>query len=235
MELSAAKAIVTGGAAGIGRGIADLLISERASVVVADVDDETGKQTAAEIGARFVHADVTRAEDLRRLFDDAERELGGINVVVNNAGGVEGESYPDAPVERWTAVLELNLHSVMLATQLALERMQAGVVVTIASVAALGDTPHPAPEYAAAKAAVVRLTSALRARDGVRLTCVCPDSTRTPAMERTLASRPPGFDPGPMLEPNEVAAVVADLIRDDSARGRVVVVRAGEPVRVIAG
>ena len=234
MEISGARAIVTGGAAGIGRGISELLIQEGARVVIADVDEQTGRRAAAEIGASFIRADVTKDEDLRRLFDEAELALGGISVVVNNAGGVEGPSYPMAPAEEWSAVIDLNLRAVMRVTQLALDRIEAGVVVSIASVAGLGDETHAAPEYAAAKAGVVRLTSAVGAHGGVRLVCVCPDSTRTPAMARTLAARPPGFDPGPMLEPGEVAEVVAGLIRDDSARGRVVLVRAGAPVQVIA-
>jgi NAD(P)-dependent dehydrogenase (short-subunit alcohol dehydrogenase family) len=234
MKLSSAKAIVTAGAAGIGRGIAELLVRKGAQVVIADIDTQTGKQTASEIGATFIQVDVTRDEDLKRLLDEAEHVLGTINVFVNNAGGVEGESYPLAPVNRWATVLELNLRSVMVATQLALERIETGVVVAIASVAALGDEPHAAPEYAAAKAGVVRFITALRTHDGVRLVCVCPDSTRTPAMIRTLASKPPGFDPGPMLEPSDVAAAVVQLIRDETACGRVLLVRAGEPIRVIA-
>ena len=234
MEVKEAKAIVTGAAAGIGRAVAELLAELDAAVVVADVDDEAGHRTAAHIGASFVHADMTSDEDVSRLFDEAERRLGGIEVFVNNAGGVDDPHYPLAPVAQWSAVLDLDLRSVLLATQLALERIEAGVVVAISSVAALGNEPHAAPEYAAAKAAVVRFVTALPARDDVRLVCVCPDSTRTPAMERTLASKPPGFDSGLMLEPRDVAETVVDLIRDDEARGRVLCVRAGEPVQTIS-
>jgi len=234
VDVNGAKAIVTGAAAGIGRGISEVLAQHGAHVVVADVDVETGRRTAIEIGGTFVQVDMTRDSDVRRLFEEAQTELGGIDILVNNAGGVDDPNYPLAPVEKWGSVLDLNLRSVMLATQMALERIESGVVVAVASVAALGDAPHGAPEYGAAKAAVVRLTSALQTQGGVRLACVCPDSTRTPAMERTLASKPSDFAPGPMLQPTDVGEAVLDLIRDDSAAGRVVVVRAGEPTRVIA-
>ena len=168
---------------------------------------------------------------MRRRYHPRVSVLAFAAMVITLFGSIPAAAQTDPRLVLQQLIDAVNRDDV--ATQLALDRMQAGVVVTIASVAALGGDPHPAPEYAAAKSGAVRLTSALRARDGVRLVCVCPDSTRTPAMERTLATKPAGFEPGPMLEPREVAAAVVDLIRDDTACGRVIVVRAGEPIQII--
>jgi NAD(P)-dependent dehydrogenase (short-subunit alcohol dehydrogenase family) len=100
-----------------------------------------------------------------------------------------------------------------------------GVIVNVSSVAGLGLEPYDAPDYAAAKAAVVRLTASLANHDGVRVTCVCPDWVDTPAVRQSLAeltdaerARVP-----PLVPADEIAGIVLELVRDDSAAGRVVV------------
>src|ERR687885_53706 len=106
--------------------------------------------------------------------------------------GVADPVYPEAPIERWGRVLDVNLRAAMLSTQLALEplrRRGGGAIVNVASVAGLGAGAHGAPEYAAAKAGVVRLTGALRslAAEGIRVNAICPDYVDTPAVRRGLA------------------------------------------------
>src|SRR5712691_5351974 len=149
---------------GIGLSVAKALADAGATVVLADRDSESGKRAAAEVGGAFVRADVAVDAELRRMIETAERAGGGLDVLVNNAGGVDEPLYPEAPVEHWERVLAVNLRAVMLATQLALEplrRRGGGAIVNVASLAGLGAGPHGAPEYAAAKAGVVRLTAAL--------------------------------------------------------------------------
>ena len=166
MDVAGRVAIVTGGAAGIGRAIAERLRSEGATVIVADV---------VEAQAPFVHVDMSEPEDVRRLFE----QLDGLDVLVNNAGGV---------FETWRKTIDVNLNGLVLATQLAFDAMDGdGVIVNVSSVAALGTRSYDAPDYAAAKAAVVRFTSALANHDGVRVNCVCPDWVDTPAVQRSLA------------------------------------------------
>jgi NAD(P)-dependent dehydrogenase (short-subunit alcohol dehydrogenase family) len=237
VELAGKTALVTGAAMGIGLAVAQALARDGAQVVVADRESEAGKQAAAEVGGLFVRADVADDDDVRRMIATAERLGGGLDVLVNNAGGVEGPYFPEAPVEQWTNVLDVNLRAVMLATQLALEplrRRGGGAIVNVSSVAGIGGGPHDAPEYAAAKAGVVRLTGALKslAAEGIRVNAVCPDWVDTPAVRRGLEAmsvEERGAVPG--LVPTEaIAGGVLDLVRDDSLAGRVLVWFAeGEP------
>jgi 3-oxoacyl-[acyl-carrier protein] reductase len=230
VELTGKIAIVTGGAMGIGLAVARALADEGAQVVVADRDSEAGRQAAAEVGGLFVRADVSEDDELRRMIATAERFGGGLDVLVNNAGGVEEPLFPEAPVEHWERVLDVNLRAVMLATQLgvaAMRRRGGGAVVNVASVAGLGAGPHDAPEYAAAKAGVVRCTAAMRwlAEEGIRVNAICPDYVDTPAVQRSLAHMSEDDRKNvPQLVPAEaIAGDVLGLLRNDSLAGRVLV------------
>lgn len=225
MDVQGKAAIVTGGAAGIGRAIAKALAAAGAEVVLADVDDEAGPRTAEELGGRFVHADAVVDDDLRALIGGVP-ELG---ILVNNAGGAPEPYYPEAPVEHWSRTLDLNLRSAMVGTQLALETMTAGgAIVNVSSIAGYGLSPHDAPEYAVAKAGM-RLAGALGETRGVRVSCVCPDWVDTPAVQRSLASmtEEERADVPELVSADEIARIVLDLIRDDTSGGRVVVRPAG--------
>jgi NAD(P)-dependent dehydrogenase (short-subunit alcohol dehydrogenase family) len=230
MELAGKLAIVTGAAMGIGFAAARALAEAGAQVVVADRDLEAGTQAASELDGLFVRADVSVDDELRRLFATAERLGGGLDVLVNNAGGVEDPYYPAAPVEHWQHVLEVNLRAVMLATQLALDplrRRGGGAIVNVASVAGLGTGPHRAPEYAAAKAGVVRFTGALGslAAEGIRVNAICPDYVDTPALRRSLSRMNEAQRAAlpELVSPSAIAEGVLDLIRDDTLSGRILV------------
>ena len=242
MDLEGKTAIVTGAAAGAGRAIAQRLGREGVAVVVADIDPEHGKQTVRQIQAEegratFVRADVRIGGDLPNLMEVAERTYQGLDILVNNAGGgghVEPH-YPAASPLQWGATLDLNLRGAMLATQLALAPMRrrgAGAVVNIASTGGLGFGPHQSPEYAAAKAGLIRFTSSLagmREAMGVRVNCVVPDwiaTERTVAELAGMREQVRAVTPAPIpLE--EVADAVAACIGDDRLAGRVMVLCAG--------
>src|SRR5882757_11302110 len=190
MRIDGKRAVVTGAAVGTGRAIAQRLAAEGAEVVLADIDEEAGAETRRSIGpaATFVRSDMRD--------DDAVAELLACHpdILINNAGGGPQlrPCFPDADVARWTASLELNLRAPMLATQLALEPMRragGGVVINLGSTAGLGYQPHVSPEYSAAKAALIRLTSTLgvlQESHQVRVNCVVPDWVAT---ERGLAEQ----------------------------------------------
>ena len=232
MELTGKVAVVTGAAVGIGRALARQLGAEGCAVVVADVDAANGARTAELIGptAVFVPVDVRSDGDLSAMVAAAVRRFGGLHVLINNAGGGGhvAPHFPDAPTEVWGATLELNLTSAMRATQLALEPMRNagdGVVVNIASVAGVETGVYQSPEYAAAKAGLVRFTSAAGALPGARVNCVVPGwiATERAAAElaaMTRAERAAAPIPVPMAD---VADAVVELVRDDAAAGRVVV------------
>ncbi|HSC49611.1 MAG TPA: SDR family oxidoreductase [Gaiellaceae bacterium] len=229
MEIRGQIAVVTGAAAGIGRAVAQALAAEGAAVVVADVDSDGGRRVAHDLGGRFVHADVLVDAELRALIDAAE----GLGILVNNAGGAPAPYYPDAPVEHWSRTLDLNLRSAMVATQLALDAMAGGgAIVMVSSIAGHGLAPHRAPEYAAAKAGLMRLTGALAPlaeTRGVRVSCVCPDYVDTPSVRRSLAamSAEERASVPELVSAQEIAHLVLDLIRDESSAGRVLVRPAG--------
>jgi NAD(P)-dependent dehydrogenase (short-subunit alcohol dehydrogenase family) len=126
VELTGKVAVVTGGAMGIGLAVAQALSDAGAQVVVADRDSEAGQQAALDVGGLFVRTDVSANDELRRMVTTAERFGGGLDVLVNNAGGVDEPFFPDAPVEHWEHVLDVNLRAVMLATQLTSTRRPFG-------------------------------------------------------------------------------------------------------------
>lgn len=235
MDLHGKTALVTGGAVGIGAGIAERLAAEGMDVVIADLDGEAGAETAEGLGGSFVRADMATPDGVRAAVDAAGARLG---VLVSNAGGVVEPYFPAAG---WGYTLDLNLRAVMLATQLVLDPMAAaggGAIITIASVAGLGTTSHDAPEYAAAKAGLMRFTACLaplRDSIGVRANCICPGLVDTPSSRKsrarlTLAQQ---ADLPPALTPADIAAAAMRFLADDTLAGRIMVCRGGEPNRLL--
>jgi NAD(P)-dependent dehydrogenase (short-subunit alcohol dehydrogenase family) len=237
MDLAGATALVTGGADGIGAGITERLAAEGMRVVVADLDQAAGEATAGRTGGTFIRADVATEAGVRTAMDAARQPPGWLRVVVNNAGGIEDPCYPAADPAKWERTLDLNLRAVMLATQLALGPMRqhgGGAIINIASVAGLGTTSHGSPEYAVAKAGVIRLTACLapwREEFGVRANCICPGLVDTPASRRSRARLTPAERVAlpPALTPADIAAAAMEFLADDSLAGRIMVCRGGEP------
>src|SRR6478752_1740849 len=224
VDLAGRAALVTGGAAGIGAAIAADLRAAGARVAIADRD-----------GAD-IQVDLSRPGEARRMIAEAVEQLSGLDVLVNNAGGYSAPTYPAN--EDWRAALELNLLSVMEAIQHALPALaaRAGCVVNVSSSAALGSDPYAGVEYAVAKAAMIRLTTALGTTNGVRINCVCPHTVATEAVLRALETRTPAEiapPPPTVLEVSDVVASVRRLIEDDSIRGSVLVLTGGEQPRFL--
>jgi NAD(P)-dependent dehydrogenase (short-subunit alcohol dehydrogenase family) len=241
MELDGVTAVVTGGADGIGAGIAERLAAEGMHVVVADLDESAGQATAARIGGSFVRTDAAALPSVRAAIEVARRQPGRIGVLVNNAGGFEGPCFPVADPAEWEYTLDLNLRTVMFATQLVLAPMAeggGGAIINVASVAGLGTTSHDSPEYATAKAGVVRFTACLaplRDTMGVRANCICPGLVDTPSSRRSRARMQPAERAAlpPVLTPADIADAAMEFLTDDTLAGRIMVCRGGEPSRLL--
>lgn len=236
MDLPGKVSVVTGAAMGIGKGIARQLGRAGAAVVIADINENAAKATVAEfqkagLDARFLHPDVARDEDVATVIDFAADEFGSLDIFVNNAGiGMNGV-IPGTPPEVWSHVLHVFLRQYMLGTQLAIRAMEGrgGAVVNIASSAGVGFAPQAWPEYAAAKAGVIRFTACMapqRDQANVRVNCICPGWVATEAVRASTSAlsdeqKRQRDIPDPMLTPDDIGEAVIQFVRDDSLFGRV--------------
>jgi NAD(P)-dependent dehydrogenase (short-subunit alcohol dehydrogenase family) len=247
MRIEGRVAIVTGaGAEGAGRAIALALARRGASVIVADIDPVGGTETvqrieAADGRAAFVRADLRVGDDVEGMVAFAEQTFGGVDILVNNAGTTWRPHFPDGTPEHWGAALDLNLRGPMLAIQVALRVMRrrgGGSVVNISSVAGLGYAVHDSPEYAAAKAGLIRLTATLAPlaeTDNVRVNCVVPHWIATEGVRREISAMSPQqrAEVPRLLEPSGVAEALVGIVEDDALAGRVLVMWCEEPPHLI--
>jgi NAD(P)-dependent dehydrogenase (short-subunit alcohol dehydrogenase family) len=197
MLLPGKVAVVTGGGRGIGRAIARRFAAEGAAVLVAARTESEVRSVAAEIEtnggrAAYVTGDVSREADCAHLVSVAEGTLGGVSILVNNAG----DYGPVKPVEEiapeeWDRVIGAHLRGAFLLTRLVLPGMyarRAGTILNISSLSAKSAFPWSAA-YASAKAgmlALTRVTAAESARRGVRVNAICPGPVTETKMSREL-------------------------------------------------
>jgi NAD(P)-dependent dehydrogenase (short-subunit alcohol dehydrogenase family) len=215
VSLSGKVVAITGGARGIGKATATDLVRTGATVAIGDLDLELARATATELGAS-VHAyelDVTDRESVRAFLDSVERDLGPLDVMINNAGIMPLGSFlaeTDASAERQ---FDINVHGVIFGMKEALPRMlerRRGHIVNIASLAGKAGFPHAAT-YCATKHAVVGLSEAVRAetRDsGIEISVVMPALVNTELGSGVNAGRAVK-----KLEPEEVAREIVSALR----------------------
>ncbi len=181
LGLAGRTAFVTGGSAGIGYGIAEALIEEGASVAVCGRDPDRLGEAARRLGAYGVEADVTDHDRLRAAIDEAAERLGGLDLLVANAGGSQGGDLLDSTPEDWAATYALNVLHAAHAVRCAVphfDRRGGGSVLVISSIT--GWKPGPKSSYASAKAAEIHLAATLAqelAGHGVRVNALSPGST----------------------------------------------------------
>ncbi|HEY8768652.1 MAG TPA: SDR family oxidoreductase [Dehalococcoidia bacterium] len=245
-------AIVTGAGSGIGRATAIALATAGACVVVADVNEDGGRETVSQIEgaggkASFSHVDVRDRGELDAMVAHAEKMYGGLDIIHNNAGvGTPRPIFPDARIEDWERTLFIDLWAVIAGTQAAvpaLKRHGGGVVVNTASIAGLiGYLPDPI--YAAAKHGVVGFTRSLgylQAEAKIRVNCVCPGVVDTPMVrmadrnltEADLAQREAFLKNLPLIAPQTIAEAVLELVSNESLNGVAMAVTYGRPPRIV--
>jgi NAD(P)-dependent dehydrogenase (short-subunit alcohol dehydrogenase family) len=233
MRLKEKVAIVTGGGVGIGRAIAEIFAREGARVVVADLNEETGRGTEAAIQtrggeARFVHTDVSQFEDAQRLVDRTLEAFGRLDILVNNAGIYTRGDVVDTSVAAWNRLLSVNLTGVFLCCKAAIPALRqagGGSIVNISSSVGWHYAAPGIAAYAASKFGVTGLTKAMACDhlgDNIRVNCICPGPTDTPLLR---ASRSPeDFQAfvkaqhiGRLGSPEEIAAAALFLASDEAS------------------
>jgi len=192
MRLADKVALITGGASGIGRATALLFAHEGAAVSVVDLDEAGGQavaQAIVEDGGRaiFVRCDVSLASDCQRAVQQTVDELGGLDILFNNAGIVRRATVLETTEAEWDRVMAVNVKSIFLLSKYAIPVMaQAGGGVIINTASGWGLVGgYKAAAYCASKGAVVLLTKAMALDHGeqnIRVNCICPGDTDTPML-----------------------------------------------------
>jgi NAD(P)-dependent dehydrogenase (short-subunit alcohol dehydrogenase family) len=222
------RALVTGGTSGIGVAIVERLLRDGAAVVFTGRDEERGDFIAAETGATFVRADARDAEDTTRSVREAAEALGGLDLLVLNAGVTEAAKLAETTDEAWDALVETNLIAAYRYAREALPRLRedGGAIVAISSDAGVWAAPEVAA-YSVTKRALnglVQMLAIEAAPSGVRVNAVCPGAT-APGMVTTTEGRDGELDTDAWLRPpvrrvgtgGDVAAAVSFLASEDAA------------------
>lgn len=206
-------ALVTGGCSGIGLAIAERFQADGMQVAVLDLDRPAARQVAAEHGLTFIGADLSKREDCRRAIDETVAALGGLDVLVNNAGFQHIDPVADFPEDTWDTMIHVMLTAPFLLSKYAwpyLTRSGQGRIINVASIHGHVASPFKSA-YISAKHGVIGLTrtAALEAGDqGLTVNAICPGYVRTPLVENQIAdqARTRGISPEEveqkvMLEP----------------------------------
>jgi NAD(P)-dependent dehydrogenase (short-subunit alcohol dehydrogenase family) len=203
MELEDRTAVVTGGSRGIGRRIAERLLEEGARVVISGKSEEKGRRALEEMAAGdravFMSADARSQADTERLIDFAVETFGGVQILVNNAGGSSGFALvADLSDEAWQEAADWNLNSAFWAIRRSLPHMVAagwGRIINISSLESKGHITPTASHYGTFKVALNWLTRAVAIEygtSGITANSICPGAVETDLMQVTGAENAAG-------------------------------------------
>jgi NAD(P)-dependent dehydrogenase (short-subunit alcohol dehydrogenase family) len=225
-------AVVTGGCSGIGLASVRRLAAEGATVVVGDLDEARGPEVAAEVGGLFRRTDVTKEDEVHRLFADAQSSYGSVDIAFNNAGisPPDDDSILLTELDAWRRVQEVNLTSVYLCCRAVLPYMLEqgrGSIINTASFVAVMGAATSQISYSASKGGVLSLSRELGvqfARQGVRVNALCPGPVNTPLLTELFAADPEQaarrlvhIPMGRFADAEEIANAVLFLASDESS------------------
>lgn len=223
--LEGQRALVTGGASGIGRATARRMAEEGATVAVVDINADAVHEVADELGGTAHVADVGEPEALRRAVDAAAEAMGGLTTLFNNAGTGSQSPLHEWTPEEWDRLIRINLTGVYLGFRAAVPHIRAaggGSIVSTASISGTRPAAGEAP-YSAAKAGVAAITASAALEYGpeIRVNAVSPGMILTPLTEPLLQFLPHERDRflsatpvGRIGEPEDIADVVVFLCSD---------------------
>lgn len=226
-RLAGKVALVTGGASGMGAAHARAIVAEGGRVVVADIADDNAAKVVADLGdsAIAVHLDVTSAEEWTAAVDAAVSAFGKLDVLVNNAGILNGAALDDVTEAQWDLTMAINVKSVFLGMRAALPALRAAApasIINISSAAGLQGVSGMHP-YTASKFAVRGLTKSAAielADQGVRVNSVHPGNISTPMTAGLARADEPVKDTNlrtRAADPSEVSAMIVFLASDESS------------------
>jgi NAD(P)-dependent dehydrogenase (short-subunit alcohol dehydrogenase family) len=228
-SLKGKTGFVTGGARGIGRGIAAGLVEAGARVAIVDIDFERARETSEELtklGSECfpIRADVTKKDQVGGMVQQVLSRWGRLDIAVNNAGTCRNVPAEEMSEADWDVVVDLNLKAVFLCSQAAGKAMidqKSGSIINIASMSAqIVNYPQPQVSYNAAKAGVVHLTRSMAAewaQYGVRVNAISPGYVNTDLLQPAKALHPIWIDRTPQKrigEPWEIAGMAVYLASD---------------------
>ncbi|RZA19171.1 MAG: SDR family oxidoreductase, partial [Proteobacteria bacterium] len=245
-RLEGKKAIITGGDSGIGRAVAIAFAREGADVLIAYLnEDDDARDTAKWVEkagrkAVLVAGDIGQPKHCRKIIDKAVKELGGVDILVNNAAyQMTFEEFTDIPDEEWDKTFRTNIHAIFYLSKAAVPHLEnGGVIINTTSVNA--DQPNPTLlPYATTKGAIHNFTGGLAealAPKGIRVNCVAPGPVWTPLIPSTM---PPeevkdfgkSYPMGRPAQPAELAPVYVMLASDEASyvSAATVAVTGGKP------
>jgi len=191
-------ALITGGASGLGRGIAQRFCEEGATTFISDINDELGGTTAASLGAHYIHQDVAEEDHWQAVIQDILDQAGRLDILVNNAGIFSSCPVDETPLAQWQQVMDINLTGVFLGCKHGLRAMKAnpegpaGSIINLSSVVGLRGQIGGA-SYSASKGGVRLLTKTVAVENaalGIRCNSIHPGIIDTPIMDPLFKAAP---------------------------------------------